>query len=492
MKRSSKKVLIISLIIVLILALVLVLLLMFLKKSNKVFLKGDNELKLDFTDKFVEDEYQKVTVTNISVADNYFFIKYDIDLKEKGKKLMDSETNNTDSFSYMLNRIIDINGQEVDYDIGKSYQIATKNSEDSLTVYDIIQLDSMPENFNIDIDFVKTIDTSDESEELRAYEKAISLEHEQSSIMDNYDQDAEYEGEDEIDLDALEETLAETDDSEAEPLEMEELTNDLEIEIVGTKNFRGTLNEAKQNVEVKYLNVEGKADNISVKPNFIAKTPFETFLVVTTDLDNLYQDMEHTNDPDLLRIDVQDENGNTLNIKYDQNSNIFDSGNVDDDGDAIESATVTTIIALGKNTNNVINLQPYFFELAYEEDNLEEIMNSLEWHKIENKEYTAVNEFGGMVKVKSVEEKNDQLYFEIEKTGFVPLFDALIIIRNPEDTLGFVVATEGIVHDNGVTVYFKKKHIDYANERSQGKEIEFTIMEPTSYEIATDKIKIEL
>ena len=83
MKITKNKIIIAVIALILIIAIV-VLIIVAKKNSNTTKLKGDTNYKLDFTDKFVEDEYQKVTVTNISVADNFFFIKYDVDLTEKG------------------------------------------------------------------------------------------------------------------------------------------------------------------------------------------------------------------------------------------------------------------------------------------------------------------------------------------------------------------------------------------------------------------------
>ena len=458
------------------------------KKGKIIKLKEDNSFKLDFTDKVVEDDYQKVAVKDIAVAENYFFIKYDIDIKEKGKKLLDAEISNDETFSYTLNRIITINGEEIDKTNGESYQIAQKIDEDTLSVYDIVKVDSIPDKFNIDIDFIKTNEGEYVTQAEREMEKSVYQEHMETTQIDEWN----YQEDDEEDDESLEITALDPNETPI-PVDMTEVDHTVEIELAGTKTFRGTKQEASQNVEVKYLNGELNATNLVVKPNFIVTTPYDRFLVVSSTIDNISQATDNDLDPDLFKIDVQDKEKNTKIVKYSQNYNLVDTGRLDSENDEILKAEITSIISLGKDTQSgSLYLQPFFFKMLYEEDDQEAMLNRLTWYPLENKEYSEENEFGGKVLVKSVEEKDDQIYFEIERKGFVPLMDRLIVIRNPENTLGFCVATEAIVDGDKLTVYFEKQQIDAVNENCSQNNIEFTIMEPISYEIVTDRIEINL
>ncbi len=490
MDADRKKVLTIVISVVVILVIIILLVILLGKKDNKIFLKTDNNYKLDFTDKYVEDEYQKVTVTDISVADNYYFIKYQIDLKEKGKQEIGYEVNNTESFSYTLDRLITINGEEIDGKDGTSYQLAKKIDEDTLEVYDIVHVNNIPDKFTIDIDFPKQIDNSMTQADYEEGKQA-SIEHESTTV----DIEGEFAG---IYDDPEEDHSTEPDEidpnAEEIPLEMETIDENVTgIEILGTKNFKGTKQEASQNVEVKHLNNEIQNGDLTVKAELLVKTPFESFLIVNSEIKNLGMDENFDNDPQIYKIDVQDENHNSKNLRFAQKHELIASGRYDEEGDEIVDTIVTTVIALEKEKDSgKLYLQPYYTDYPYQNENIEDILNSLTWHKIDNKEYSEENELGGKITVKSSEERNGELYFTIEATGFNPVVDRMIIIRNPERTIDYCVATEEIVNDNNITVYFEKQQVDSVSENCNSKDVEYTIMEPLNYRMGSDRLEINI
>ena len=491
MKITKNKIIIAVIALILIIAIV-VLIIVAKKNSNTTKLKGDTNYKLDFTDKFVEDEYQKVTVTNISVADNFFFIKYDVDLTEKGIGLVSQEINNAETFSYELNRNIIINGDEIDFDSGYAYQIAEKISENKLEVYDIVQMESIPDKFNIDIEFIKTYEDNISTENMTLDEQ-VYKEHERKTQI-REDGTYEYELEDEVtEDDELEEEVLVDENEEPEELQMDEIGNTLEIELAGLKNFKGTKEEAMQNVEIKRLGRQVESDNIFIKADTIVVTPFKSFLIVNSKINNLNEDESDFCDADLFKIDLLDENQNSLSYKSIQREFFVDKDKINTVSEEIGQIEIITIYALDDNILKLNNfyLQPYFYELQYEDD-LNEVMNNLTWYSVENEEHEAINEFDGKVIVKGVERKDNQLYFNIEKEGFIPIIDRMIIIRNPENPLGYCIATESYKTDNGVCVYFEKKQIDATNENTTNNNLQYTIMEPINYKMATERIEVDL
>ena len=130
-----------------------------------------------------------------------------------------------ESFSYGLNRIIRVNGDEIDADAGISYEISEKIADNKIRTYDIIKMDSIPEKFTIDIDFVKTYETEELSSEQAALEDAVFKEHDETTAGDMVE---EYVEEPEEDIDYEIEEI----DEEPEELEMEEIDPILDIELL--------------------------------------------------------------------------------------------------------------------------------------------------------------------------------------------------------------------------------------------------------------------
>ena len=447
------------------------------KGSGLILLKEDNNYKLDYKDKYAEDDYQKVTVTDISVADNYMFIKYDVDLTNKGINLVrDNEFNNLEKFSYNLDRNIVLNGDEIDLDNGVSYQITEKLDNDKLRVFDVIEMDSIPDKFNIDIEFPKTtIDTTSEEEieeDLQVYK-----EHEETTIVDEDTVlDDEFTEEERREID--EATSVYDDDSEAEVLEMEKMDNSLELELAGLLNFKGTREEAEANVEIKTLDNRISGKGITIDSEKIVTTPFAKFLIVSSKITENNDNI----DPDLYRIDVQDEKQNTINCRH------FDKikNKTADGGD------VTTIFFIDDEINKLgkIKLQPYFYEFIYEEDI--DITDGLDWYDINESNHTAENELGGKVSVESIEEKDGEIEFVLSRTGFVPTLDRLLILRNIDNPNGYCFASECVEKDGKLIVNFTKSQIKAVNEDCDSEELQYTIMEPINYITTTNAIDIEL
>ena len=353
-------------------------------------------------------------------------------------------------------------------------------------------MESIPDKFNIDIEFIKTYEDNISTENMTLDEQ-VYKEHEENTKIKE-DGTYEYELEDEVtEEDELEEEVLVDEDSEPEELQMDEIDNTLEIELAGLKNFKGTKEEAMQNVEIKRLDSQVESENLFIKANAMVVTPFKSFLIVNSYIDDLNEDESNSLDSDLFKIDLLDENQNSLSYKSAQREFIVDTDKTNSVGEKIQQTETTTIYALDDDIlklNNVY-LQPYFFELQYEGD-LNEVMNNLTWYSVENIEHEAINEFGGKVVVKKIESKDDQLYFNIEKEGFIPIIDRIIIIRNPENPLGYCIATEAYKTDDGLCIYFEKKQIDAANENATNNELYYTIMEPINYKMATERLKVDL
>ena len=68
----------------------------------------------------------------------------------------------------------------------------------------------------------------------------------------------------------------------------------------------------------------------------------------------------------------------------------------------------------------------------------------------------------------------------------------MIIIRNPERTIDYCVATEEIVNDGNITVYFEKQQVDSVSENCSSKDVEYTIMEPLNYRMGSDRLEINI
>lgn len=326
---KRKNGLIISIVIIIVLLIVTIITVLIVKNNKRNIIQEDYSIEL--TGKFAENDNVKIYIDNVAYSGDYLILKYHVIAKDEKSEIFQDISMVDDEFDFHLPRRILINNKTIEVNEQYSDQITYKVSDTEAILYDVVD--------------VSYIEIPDQMEvEVRFFENDIT------SYSVFYDDIEEYVKDEEI-------------------LDAEETTR------IGTIKFKATKNELISGVEVVEIAEEYESNNVLIEEGRILKTPFETFLIINTVISDIsYENLYSSGlgNPNLYGVDLEDEDGNTINTGIAQEVILADDeGKPEDDLD--ESSTEITayletkIMAVNSiDEYETFRIQPYY--LVYEDD----------------------------------------------------------------------------------------------------------------------------
>lgn len=501
--KKNKKIIIATIIIVVILVITLVAVLIYKGNTGKLpFVETKEEIV-----KMVENDNLKVTINDVATTKDYMIIEYEIEGK------IENEFENASE--YKLKREVKVNGKTIASDTDGMEQMVYKESDKKIKLYDLINISDkdIPEDYKLEIDAydwdrsireqLKNVeinsdqDTNNElenndEEEIQTDEEEIQ---EDDTETENVEEEATGEEEpEEVDanMNEVQETTedienTETDDEDTQDDETDiesDDENSVEIKAPETDNTTtnevetpfqgyskiGTLREELSKTETtsnattntKVDKTETEDTTTTVKQ--IIKTKSAKFIVVETEMKNVSSEkmeQDETYYPQNLSINVQDANGNSINVNklqdvqmYDKNGKNWDGPELvgdDEDGEVttIEEGTakIKTVIGLiGENKDlSKIKIQPYFYRTSGDES--EQNINNKKWYNIEDKEYSNTNRYSATINVTGIDTDENTIKIHFTKEGFIPEEEPMIIAKNTSKAFNYSTPDE--ITDDG-------------------------------------------
>lgn len=501
--KKNKKIIIATIIIVVILVITLVAVLIYKGNTGKLpFVETKEEIV-----KMVENDNLKVTINDVATTKDYMIIEYEIEGK------IENEFENASE--YKLKREVKVNGKTIASDTDGMEQMVYKESDKKIKLYDLINISDkdIPEDYKLEIDAydwdrsireqLKNVeinsdqDTNNElenndEEEIQTDEEEIQ---EDDTETENVEEEATGEEEpEEVDanMNEVQETTedienTETDDEDTQDDETDiesDDENSVEIKAPETDNTTtnevetpfqgyskiGTLREELSKTETtsnattntKVDKTETEDTTTTVKQ--IIKTKSAKFIVVETEMKNVSSEkmeQDETYYPQNLSINVQDANGNSINVNklqdvqmYDKNGKNWDGHELvgdDEDGEVttIEEGTakIKTVIGLiGENKDlSKIKIQQYFYRTSGDES--EQNINNKKWYNIEDKEYSNTNRYSATINVTGIDTDENTIKIHFTKEGFIPEEEPMIIAKNTSKAFNYSTPDE--ITDDG-------------------------------------------
>lgn len=506
--KKKKNIIIACTIIIAIIIISLIIALVYKGKTGKLPFEQKEEIK---TVKMIENDYLKVTLSDVATAGNHIIIEYDVDLKNNQA---DEYSDYINGLEYSLERIVKLDGKKISKNDEDTQQIAYKVSDNQVKIYDVIETNKIADTYKLEVDIYDTSlilndnddeeqinleydNTADESEDVSDSEEIVTDE-----IVDTEDTEDNYE---EVTIDSEEYFASQenTDDNESEKLvtpyadvsieDMDE--NELDIndgdEKVGTLRVELKKSDTDQKAKVKTKNEETTQDGITTKVSKIIETDTAKIVIVDTEQKNVTEEIleEEMKTPENFEINVQDENGNTIktckktSVKiYNEKGQEWNGYGGESDEEDLNNGTVkiqTIIGLLGDNKNlKNIKLQPLFYQYITGES--EEDLNNKTWYEIKDGTYTNTNKYDGTVDISKVEIENNIVKFYFDQKGLIPSMEAIIIIRNKDNETGDYIVPRKLyeAEDGKYVAEFKLGDIKYEDTLiSNIEDAEFAIFE---------------
>ena len=381
---KRKNGLIISIVIIIVLLIVTIITVLIVKNNKRNIIQEDYSIEL--TGKFAENDNVKIYIDNVAYSGDYLILKYHVIAKDEKSEIFQDISMVDDEFDFHLPRRILINNKTIEVNEQYSDQITYKVSDTEAILYDVVDVSyiEIPDQMEVEVRFFENDITSysvfyDDIEEYDEEE-----EEEVTELENGLDEQDEYiEEPDEEDVEVyLEEDATEDDYEEVEGeynweeyVKDEEILDAEETTRIGTIKFKATKNELISGVEVVEIAEEYESNNVLVEEGRILKTPFETFLIINTVISDIsYENLYSSGlgNPNLYGVDLEDEDGNTINTGIAQEVILADDeGKPEDDLD--ESSTEITayletkIMAVNSiDEYETFRIQPYY--LVYEDD----------------------------------------------------------------------------------------------------------------------------
>ena len=494
--KKNKKIIIATIIIVVILVITLVAVLIYKGNTGKLpFVETKEEIV-----KMVENDNLKVTINDVATTKDYMIIEYEIEGK------IENEFENASE--YKLKREVKVNGKTIASDTDGMEQMVYKESDKKIKLYDLINISDkdIPEDYKLEIDAydwdrsireqLKNVeinsdqDTNNElenndEEEIQTDEEEIQEDdteatgeeepeevdanmnevQETTEDIENTETDDEDTQDDETDIESDDENSVEIKAPETDNT----TTNEVETPFQGYSKI-GTLREELSKTETtsnattntKVDKTETEDTTTTVKQ--IIKTKSAKFIVVETEMKNVSSEkmeQDETYYPQNLSINVQDANGNSINVNklqdvqiYDKNGKNWDGPELvgdDEDGEVttIEEGTakIKTVIGLiGENKDlSKIKIQPYFYRTSGDES--EQNINNKKWYNIEDKEYSNTNRYSATINVTGIDTDENTIKIHFTKEGFIPEEEPMIIAKNTSKAFNYSTPDE--ITDDG-------------------------------------------
>lgn len=531
MKKNNKKIILaISIIIATIAIVAGIMTIGNKKKSTEISKEKTEDYSIKITNKSAESEKIKISIENVAYADKYLILDYNVIAENTEEPFFLENYAKKNEFGLYIDRTIKIDGEPQQTKKDYSDQISYKISDTEAKVYDFIEIEDLPDKFDLEViffenDFTITPDMSIENDEELDQEiddDDVQDDEADEELVKEIDPD-EYENNSEERESVLtDEEYEEIKDEYTEEWEDEETEDEEEIyeEVEGYYDGKEELDEdeiilsnselgritTKANKEelIKYVSViendeNYKENNIEITNEKIIKTPFKTFVIAETTIRQVnYEDVQSDllGDPYLYKIDIEDADGNSLNVNQIQQIKITDEEETElNDLEISEdnipnnlTATIKTIIILGDDAKEEIKLQPYYYSYDFANDDMETVMQNKEWFKIEDGEYKETNSNNGEITVTKIEEKDNQILFYYTKKGFVPNAESIILLRNATKEFNVfypdIIKLSGINSDEDIVGYNIENNMSYSytedfDDNSLGKieDLEFTLLE---------------
>ncbi len=392
MKRNQKKKIILAVVIIAII-IVLITVYCIATKKSPIGLgeKNQEEYNLDLTNKYAENDNVKISIENVAYDGKNLILKYDIKSKQDEifKDLSPDEIH--------LDRKIKLNSETVKVNNDNSNQVVEKKSDTESEIYDIVEVENVPDKFEIEVRFFENdLTVSGEAESDPSEEE--SNDEDLEEYESEYDEDSNTETEEGVndpsdeendDLDEntalsdpgmLEEDATQDDYEEVEAeyngeqteeekneIKAEEKENDeAETERIGSVTFKGTKEEIQKGVENLEIAEQYEENNVKIESGSIIKTPFKTFLLFDTTISNVkYSQINNgeSGDPSAYRINIEDSNNQETDISESKEIKIENEDgtteNIEESDNLV--ARVKTRIVLKTNESKELKIQPNYY-----------------------------------------------------------------------------------------------------------------------------------
>lgn len=394
MKKSKKTIIIVTLVIAVILVIAIITAVVN-SNRNKPKTQGTEQSKEEFTasldGKYAENDNVKISINDMSYVGNHLIIKYDVVSKDENAKLFENAYNELDEFDFHLNRKIKINSDTINTKEDLSNQISYKKSDTEVIVYDVVEIDNLSDNIDLQVEFFEndytignandedsTIDEAENEDNMTADENEDEEEDDNVEPIDEEpiddggeipeDNTVEYKEEDATEED-YQEVEAEYNGEQSSEETAEQKRLDAEddasdTELIGSIKVKTTKQDLEKDTDVVEITDGYQAQNITIEGEKLIKTSYDSFVIVETSISDVnYQkiDSQESGDPSIYRIDVRDENGNSLNQASNQSIE-YDDGEttqIDENSNNIK-ATVKSIILLSNKDKEDMEVVPYY------------------------------------------------------------------------------------------------------------------------------------
>jgi len=522
--KKKKQIIIACTVVIAIIIISLILALVYKGKTGKLPFEQKEEIKIV---KMIENDSLKVTLSDVATAENYIIIEYDVDLKNNQA---DEYSDYINGLEYSLERIVKLDGKKISQNDEDTQQIAYKVSDNQVKIYDVIETNKIADTYKLEVDIYDTnlllVDNDDEEQDTLEYdnttdesEDILDLEEDETDeIEDTEDMEDMEDNYEEVTIDSEEYFASQegTDDNETEELvtpyadvSIEDMDEDeLDIndddEKVGTLRVELKKSDTDQKVKVKTKNEETTQDDITTKVSKIIETDTAKIVIVDTEQKNVTEEIfeEEMKTPENFEINVQDENGNTIDTCKRTSEKIYNEDGAEWNGNTGEgtelkngTVKIQTIVGLVEENKNITNLkiQPLFCQYASEE--FEEELDNKTWYHIENGTYSNKNEEDGTIKITKIEKKDNLVKFYFNKKGLIPSSDATIIMRSTlNDEKQYIVPDKiyKVENDEYVAEFIIKAEEYEDTIISNPEEAEFSILENRPLQIIGKGITMEL
>ena len=387
--KKGKKTMVIAIVVIAVILVVAIITAVVTSNRKQQKSQSAEQTKEEFTasldGKYAENDNVKISIDDMSYVGNHLILKYDVKSKDGVTGLFENANNELEEFDFHLNRKIKINSETIDAKDDLTDQISYKKSDTEVIVYDVIELENIPDKIDLQVKFFENDYTARNSQDddeatVDEGEDADEEEDDDSELVDDSvneneveeeipeDTSEEYKEEDatEEDVEEVEaEYNGEQSDAEKEEVSKANAEDDAaDTEEIGSIKVKTTRQDLEKDTDTVEITDGYQAQNLTIQGEKLIKTSTGTFLIVESTVDNVEYakiDSQENGDPSIYRIDVKDENGNSLKqgsnqyVEYDDGETV----QIDENSSNIK-ATIKSIILLTNGDSENMEVEPYY------------------------------------------------------------------------------------------------------------------------------------
>ena len=393
-----------------------------------------------------ETQDMSLKLNKVATTGKYLIVEYEVDMKNVEDTDFSDAPDYIDGFEYKLKREIRIDGKKILDVEDENEQIAYKKSDTQARIYEVVDVSdvNLNDNYNLEVDF---------------FEFGSS----EATVKD--------------------EDIDDTNDSDEQSI-----VSTTGLDEIGA--FKLNLNKSETDKEATLVENSNsyEQEDISMKVECEIQMASAKFLVVNTETNATEEDYMNQE----FDINVQDENGNTLDVNKTQDI-VF---NLKSDSPTLQVRTIFAFIGENRDLKNV-KLQAYIY-------NIEGVDKSKDktWYKLENQVYTGDNSYNGSIKITRVEIDDSNVSFYFTRKGFVPIEDPIILTRNSKGQTENIVPDklEKIATNQYVATFYVLSIADDDEEKDEfatssllgTDDAEFTIFENRPSKILGEGFTVEI